>query len=304
MLLERLQKQTGLSTRQIHHLSESASKRYKVYTIPKKDGGRRTIEQPSREVKTLQRWVVQRLIRSLDIHQSATAYRKGSGILSNAMRHVATRFTLRIDFKDFFPSFSSENVRKFLDFQNVERNLDLTLEDISFVTNIVSRNGRLTIGAPSSPILTNAMMYSFDEKLSYFCQLNGLVYTRYADDLFISAYRSGELNGVFGIVCRFAEEFPFGSLEINNKKTAYLSRKYHRSITGLVITPSGEISIGRERKREIRALIYRFTNNELNEEQIAYLQGILAFVSDVEIRLISSLERKYGSRVLQRIRSA
>jgi hypothetical protein len=51
MLLERLQKQTGLSWTQIERYAATASMRYKVYRIPKRSTGFRTIEQPSKEIR-------------------------------------------------------------------------------------------------------------------------------------------------------------------------------------------------------------------------------------------------------------
>jgi len=103
MLVEALQTQSGLSRKQLNWFATTASKRYKVYQIPKQNGTFRTIEQPSQEIKAIQRWIILYLIKKLPIHDSATAYKDGSSIRQNAIRHASSQFTLHVDFKDFFP---------------------------------------------------------------------------------------------------------------------------------------------------------------------------------------------------------
>ena len=42
------------------------------------------------------------------------AYRPNLSILSNARMHIHSRFLLRMDLKDFFPSITSEDVMAYL----------------------------------------------------------------------------------------------------------------------------------------------------------------------------------------------
>ncbi|HCN8126267.1 TPA: RNA-directed DNA polymerase, partial [Escherichia coli] len=50
------------------------------------------------------------------------------------------------------------------------------------------KNGALvlSVGAPSSPFISNIVMSSFDEEISSFCKENKISYSRYADDLTFS----------------------------------------------------------------------------------------------------------------------
>lgn len=166
MIIDILQKHSGLSAGQLERYAATASKRYKVYDIPKRTGGTRVIEQPSREIKAIQRWLNRTFITRFPVHKNATAYSKGASIRDNASRHLRSNFTLRADFKSFFPSFKGHHVAMFLLERAREHGVQLTGEDISFVRRIVCRNDSLTIGAPSSPLLTNAMMFDFDEAMS------------------------------------------------------------------------------------------------------------------------------------------
>ena len=294
MLIERLQAQSGVSKARLLALSRTASKRYKVYNIPKRGGGVRQISHPSRTLKAIQRWISNALLCDLPVHQAATAYRRGKSIRANALAHAESKYTLRMDFQNFFPSFSSKNIQDFLRERNGKFSLPLSTDDLKFVGSIVTRNAALTIGAPSSPILTNAMMYDFDREIYSLADQEGLVYTRYADDLFISSDDPRVLTPIGNRVLLVSKSYPYARLRINHQKTAYLSRRYRRSITGLVVTPNGGVSIGRDRKREIKALIHQFTMETLPLDKVGRARGLVAFAMDSDPEFYASLCRKYG----------
>jgi len=301
MLIETLQNQSGLTQSQLLWLAKTASSRYKLYQIPKRRGGTRLIEHPSRELKAVQRWINRYLFQRFPIHESATAYKKGACIRKNALAHVDTSFTLRIDFEDFFPSFGSGDISRFLEARNIEMDVGLSDADMRFVCAIATRNGKMTVGSPSSPVITNVMMYEFDTIISSVASNRGLVYTRYADDLFVSAKNPNSFTGIEADISAIASNYKHVPLIINSSKTAYLSRRYRRTVTGLVITPDRQVSIGRNRKREIKSLIYRYCKGEVADEDAHRLQGLVAFAKDVEVKFIDSLRKKYGADVIARI---
>lgn len=304
MLIELLSKTANIPEAKLLSLAQTASRRYKVYTIPKRTGGDRLIEHPSRELKAIQRWIVLALFARFPVHEAATAYRKGLGIRENAERHRRTKFTNRYDFSSFFPSFSQERVRLYVAEQSQILGIQLTERDLDFVGNVVCRHGRLTIGAPSSPAITNAMMFEFDRRMHDACHGRGLVYTRYADDIFVSSFEPGRLEKLESVILESKRNIPHLRLRLNHQKTTYLSKKYSRKITGVVITPEHELSIGRERKREIKALIHQWISGKLEREMFSYLKGLFAFAIDIEPQFEERLVQKYGRTKIQLLRSA
>lgn len=301
MLIEDLQTQSGLSRQQLLYLSNTASKRYKSYTIQKRNGGLRTIHHPSRTLKAIQRWLSLVLISDLPVHSNAIAYRKGLSIRSNAVPHAKTRFTLRMDFKDFFPSFCDHHVREFIEREGSKIGWELNDDDLDFIAKISTRFGLLTIGAPSSPMLTNAMMYGFDHRISDWANAEGLIYTRYADDLFISSQRPNKLTAARDIMLEESAQFKYARLIVNDKKTAYLSRRYRRTITGLVVTPAEQVSIGRGRKREIKSMVHRFMTGSMTIGEVDKLRGLVGYSKGVEPSFYDSLCVKYGKLVLEKV---
>jgi retron-type reverse transcriptase len=301
MLIQQIARTTKLDEQELRHLAASANRRYKVYEIPKRNIGMRKIEHPSREIKALQRWIAKVIVGRFPVHHAATAYQKGSGIRENAERHRTSKYTNRYDFANFFPSFKQKSVEQFIQSESEKLGMILAPDDLQFVGNIVCRNGRLTIGAPSSPTITNTMMFDFDQSLFGFCHSKGLVYTRYADDLFISSNEPGKLEKLEKQILEAKRGIPHLSLRLNRKKTAYLSKKYGRQITGVNITSDHKLSIGRDRKREIKALVHQWINNKLDVSKVHYMRGLLAFARDIEPEFEANLRLKYGDRPINEI---
>ncbi len=66
-----------------HEISKfvlSAPKMYKIYTIPKRTSGKRTIAHPAKKLKEYQRALISLLEQSLPVHDVAFAYKKNTGI--------------------------------------------------------------------------------------------------------------------------------------------------------------------------------------------------------------------------------
>lgn len=301
MLIQRLSKLSRIKEKKLISISETASDRYKVYAIPKRTGGTRVIAHPSQELKAIQRWIVNVILSRFPIHQSATAYRKGSGIKENAEIHRSSKYTTRFDFANYFPSFEQSQIQEFLALELPKIGINFDISDINFLGNIICRTGRLSIGAPSSPAITNAMMFTFDQAMFEFCNGRNLAYSRYADDMFISSNEPNQLDGIENQIQRIKQDITYINLRLNRKKTTYLSKKYARKITGIVITPDHKLSIGRHRKREIKSLIHLWLNERLDIERTYYMRGLLAFARDIEPEFEVRLRLKYTDQAINQI---
>ena len=165
-----------------------------------------------------------------------------------------------MDFRNFFPSIKGHDITALL-LANRARfgNIELTDDDITFIRQIVCRkredgSDALTIGAPTSPHLSNTVMFDFDQ-IRFELQQMGVTYTRYADDLYFSTNRPNVLTGVLEDVRGFLLNGFRPQLTINDPKTAFSSRKRRRLAAGPVLTSDRKISIGRHKKRMIKAQV-------------------------------------------------
>ncbi len=295
-----LYESVGINPLKFQILASRAPETYKHYVIKKRNGGDRWIAQPAKETKHIQRWLVANVFCSLPVHRCAMAYKVGSSITLNAELHSKNSYLAKFDFTNFFNSIKYHNLVDFF-----TANFGDSFDDLDIVSMVrivcVHELGAglcLSVGAPSSPLLSNAILYQFDSLVDEWCRRQMITYTRYADDLTFSTNVKGVCVDIHPFLENTLFDFDTPALRLNEKKTVHSSRKFRRQVTGLILNNEGEVSLGRERKREISALIHRFRQGVLLESEAWRLQGLLGFASDAEPKFVASMSRKYGSEVL------
>lgn len=279
-------------------------RRYKKYYIVKRNGrGERLIAHPARQVKSLQKAVLNYIDNVLKVHESAFAYEPGRGIKSNASVHCKNDYLLKMDFKNFFLSIKPQNLLNNLKQAGVE----LSQSDVFVIENLFfwklrrSSPLRLSIGAPSSPKISNAVMYFFDEKISRKCELLDITYSRYADDLTFSTKVKGALFSIPKLVRESLNEANLNNIKINHEKTVFSSKKFNRHVTGVTITTDGHLSLGRERKRLLRSKIHRFIKGLLSPKEILTLKGELGHAKFIEYVFYQSMIERYSKAIIEEI---
>lgn len=285
---------TEMETRDAALLAPST---YKRFLIPKKTKGMRTIYQPSVATKALQYALMDCFLATLPVHICATAYRPGirSPLLRNAKLHAGYSYTVRVDVTDFFPSIVPEDL---LNVPQVAQ-MGLTDKEVAFLAAALflrpsCDKNCLAIGAPSSPMVSNIVMYAMDEQIDNLSQSLSGVYTRYADDIVFSSSELGVCAEFTAGLATILDSTRSPRLVLNRDKTRFMSRGTRRTVTGLFIGHTGRVSIGRRKKRHIRALVWAHVNGGLGQRDQAYLRGYLAFILDVDPAFFATLETKYG----------
>lgn len=295
---------TGLSATDVRRVIWSAPKRYKTFNISKRSGGEREIAQPSRELKLIQRFVQEKYLSHLPVHSSATAYASGRNIFDNASYHKDSEVILKLDFENFFPSIKKKDWEVYAHVNCPEL---LIKENDGILANILfwgqgSYVPRcLSIGAPTSPLISNLLMFDFDVRVSKSAVQRGLVYTRYADDITISGNNSDGLLSFEKEIRKLIRQLKSPKLKFNDEKRGIYDRGNKQLVTGLIITPDHKISIGRTRKREISTLIHRYGLGKLDWSEKGYLKGMLGFSIANESIFVTRMRSKYGDEVINEI---
>lgn len=304
-IVEALAVETGMDVGLVERIMRSAPVRYKTYRIPKRTKGFREISQPAIEVKSLQRSLIEILLRDLPMHEAATAYRMGMSIKDNALRHAGDGPILKMDFKNFFPSIKPRDWSVYCKQTGVLIDpVDIHLTSLLlFQRPKGSSVLRLAIGAPSSPFLSNALMFEFDQAIAEAVAKDHVIYTRYADDLTFSAPRTGHLVNVEKIVRSTLRGLEYPTLTINDDKTTRVTRKYGRKVTGLTLTNDGKVSIGHKRKRLIHAAVHRASLGKLSNASLGELKGLLGFANSAEPQFMGTLKERYGAELIHFIQT-
>ncbi len=285
---------------------EGASVKYKVFRIPKRTHGFRIIAQPSKEIKVYQRAFLK--CYPLPVHPAAKGYVKGSNIKANSLPHKDNKYLLKLDLQNFFLRLTPDIFWRLCDKYPSELSYTTSLErdlinQLLFWSPSRRPNKKLvlSIGAPSSPSISNFCMLSFDENVDRYCQTHSITYSRYADDLSFSSNDGNQLMLLIPFIQNVLNTEFFGKQSLNPQKMAFLSKAQNRHITGLTLTPNGSISIGRRKKRLVKHFIHQFTLSKLTNDDTLKLRGWLAFIKDVEPEFLLSLSSKYSYQTIFKI---
>lgn len=299
-LINTLIKSLLIDKEELEKFSASAPYRYKVYAIPKRNSNeKRIIAHPAKELKLIQRELVKILSEILPIHDSVYSYRIGRGIKENAQKHLYSKYLLKIDFKSFFPSITPD-----IFFLQLEKNnINLSLHEKLIIEKLLfwkpdrkSSSLELSIGAPSSPLISNFIMYEFDKKVFEFCKKINVSYTRYADDITFSTNCKGVLFSIPDEIDAILLTEYLGKITLNKKKTIFSSKANNRHVTGVRLSNNDKLSIGREKKRVISSKVHKFLLGHFDDDMKQKLQGELSFCFYLEPSFKDMLVRKYGNK--------
>lgn len=263
---------------------------YTTFTIPKKNGGERTIHAPVEPLKGIQSqlakllWVWQKSAWTDEnvVPRLSHAFEKGKGIITNASVHRHKRYVLNLDLESFFDAFHFGRVMGFFE---KNRYFRFSREVAVAVAQLTCYQGRLPQGAPSSPIITNLICQILDQRLLHLARAYKLDYTRYADDLSFSTNdrsfperKDKFLKTVTAVIER--EGF-----SVNAGKTRLQFYCSRQMVTGLVV--NRKISIPREFVRQTRAMAHRLYLQggfEVNgvPGTLGQLEGRFSFIDQIE----------------------
>jgi len=279
----------GINKGYLSILSKNHDRCYQSYYLGKKSGVRRIIDAPNSELKAIQRWILRNVLEHQSVNRCVHGFRVKHGIKTNARRHLGKRFIMCLDIKDFFPSIKRVHVFSiFHDIFNDENTADV-------LSNLCTYKERLPQGGVTSPALSNIVLNKADGKILEICSKRRVNYTRYADDL---AFSANEFNLLKKLKPEIEKVLSNDGFELNEKKTRFLTGKSRMLVTGLVLN-SGKLTVGRSRKREVRAALFNYIVKKDKKVNVNKLVGTLAFIRDIEPDFYEKF-LEYRSRLRER----
>ena len=117
------------------------------------------------------------------------------------------------------------------------------------LTMLCYHKDALPQGAPSSPAITNIILYEFDELVGQWCRDQGIAYTRYCDDMTFS----GNFDPSEVIQFVRLELKKLGFL-LNEQKTRIQRPGQQQIVTGIVVNE--KLSIPADYRRKLRQELY------------------------------------------------
>ncbi|MFL1906781.1 retron St85 family RNA-directed DNA polymerase [Plesiomonas shigelloides] len=250
-------------------------KYYHKIEVKKKPTGIRNIESPTKELKSIQKWVLKNVLDKLHPSIYAKGFVKRRSIKDNAIPHEGHQYVLNIDLKDFFTTINALQVYTL--FKSIGYN-----KNISFLlASICTKSGYLPQGAPTSPAISNLVCLRLDRRISSYCDKKALAYTRYADDISISGNKVSIIKKASYLIKEIIIDEGF---VLNDKKEKLLGPRLRREVTGLTITP--RITIGKKQYSIYRKRLHDLSKMSDNLDKGFYpqaiSQGIISFVKSID----------------------
>ena len=254
----------AFSPQELTSMMEESHLHYRLFTLPKKAGGSRKIHAPKPALKMVQ-WALAPFFRTLFTPAACSfGFERGRGIVENARVHVGQDWVLNADIRDFFPSISTARLQGlFLSDWGPRMSVYMA----QCFARLVTHQGRLPQGAPSSPVLTNLVAADLDIRLQGLALHFGCRYSRYVDDITFSSSGQNALHEVMPRLFRIVASEGF---ELNPEKTRLQSASMRQGVTGLVLTSAKSdvapcVSVPREFRRHTRSMLYAWRANGLIE---------------------------------------
>ncbi len=270
---EEFAKEIGFNQQVLDNYITYADAHYNTFFIAKRrKTKKRKIDCPSKELKAIQRWILDKYLNDIPVSKRANGFIRNRGIKRNAKLHLKKPFLLIVDIKDFFPSISQKKLYTCLHKHFKDREFSFKL------SKVCTYKRYLPQGAPTSPMLSNIVFKDVDDNITKFCNSKLVLYSRYADDLVFSCDTKSSLVETYIYVRKILTENDF---RINESKTKFLSGKGRIVITGININ-EGKLTVRKEIKRNLRSSIHSLLIKKDKTINVNRILGYLSFIKDIE----------------------
>lgn len=300
---------------------------YRTFRISKRSGGYRNICVPCPDLMKVHKWIDQFILSKLNASPYSYAFNKGQSIVDCAKQHLGCRWIIKIDVRHFFESLSEiQAYHVFLDcgydkliaFEMARLCTKVTRLDSKKYDNEnwLSKNsspidyyddpriGYLPQGVPTSPKLSNKIVYELDYEIEEKAKKYDLAFTRYADDITLSTTSEGfNREKAVDVIQDVYSLFPKYGLRPNPQKAQIIPPGARKLVLGLLVD-SDRVRLPKSFRRKIECHLYycskdpeghakrRDFNSVIGLKN--YIKGLMAYVEQVEPEYKKELFDEYG----------
>lgn len=246
---------------------------YRRFDIKKKNGGKRTIYSPNKQIKDIQRNIANILLEIYKQKPSVHGFSKNRSIVSNAKQHLGKKHIFNIDIKDFFPSIHFGRVKNLF----MKAPFSLPHAPSTVLAHICCFENSLPQGAPTSPIITNMICSKMDTALQNIAKKHNCTYSRYADDISFSFTchhnrlpREILISKSSGIEPgrKLAKIINENGFQINESKVRLCTGSNRFEVTGLIVNEFPNVR--RHYVQQIKSMLYAWEKHGYENAQDEY----------------------------------
>jgi hypothetical protein len=241
----------------------------------------RHIRPPRADLMEIQRRIVQNVLLPLGFTDSAHGSIRGRSARTNAEQHLGKPCVVKIDVASFF-----DNVKHRRVYRMFREDYGFGRDVASLMARLVTLDGSLPQGAPTSPSIANLFVREVDDEL---CRRKSDAdkYTRYVDDLTVSG---PDPRPLIGVAARLLAQ---RGLPLKKSKLVVAGRDRRQEVTGCVVNRSGGPTIPRQYRDGVRAAIHQLQHEPTKEveKRARSIRGRIAHIAQFQPGAAARLRR-------------
>jgi len=235
------------------------------------------------------------------------SYRKGKNPFTAVQKHANSKYFFQTDIQKFFYSITAKDVENV-----INKNLgnapisDINTYKSQLLNFAMADRQTLPVGFPTSPSISNSCLYDFDNDLEAYCLKHKIIYTRYSDDVILSS-KSTNLTNIESIISNKLKHFYDGRFKLNPNKTKHTNKGRKIKLLGIVILPSGKVSVDIKVKKQLEILLHFYINDKekfsdylINKYKgsLLTISGQINHINTIDKSYINKLRKKYGNFII------
>ena len=256
-----------------------------------KVGKSRNIDNPSKELKRVQKKILNRLLRPVKLPYFIFGAVSKRSVKEHAAEHLGQKCVVKMDVKGYYPSVTSKHV-----YSVWYRILGFSPAISKLLTELTTYEWHLPQGAPTSPALANLFLASIYGPVLEACSEMSVVPTSWVDDLIFSGERA---RSVMELV---RQTLAANGFKMSAKKSIILTGRDPKVITGVRLG-AGRVRAPKDKLRDIRAAIHKLQIGCINRcDRKQYLNKLEGRLNHIE--QICPQDALLLKRQLQRVLSS
>ncbi|WP_455020135.1 reverse transcriptase family protein [Kingella denitrificans] len=253
----------GITLKELLYLRQYSDSFYFLHERKEKpDGTFRDTYNVRDRLKIIHERIAKKFFKILDYPEYLQGGIQKRSSITNAKKHIRMNILIKEDISNFFPSISKKIVHQvwtgFFHFPH---------DVADCLAELVTYQGFLVQGSKVSGFLCNLIWWQREADLVAEFQKQGLVYTRFVDDVTISARRNLSKAEMQKIIGKIYSLFHSVDAKPNRKKHKVMHKGHQQTVNNMNVSVD-KPTLPKEKRKEIRSIVFKceqaFQNKEIH----------------------------------------
>jgi RNA-directed DNA polymerase len=268
--LNGLARQIGIPLERLRALAVNAEGHYRPFESKRPGKKARLIDNPSEELKRVQRHIRQNILASHPLDASVRACVKGGSPLKHATAVANQMNVAETDLKNCYPKITNKMVFRCL------LQLGYGPRPASLLTRLMTRGGHVPQGAPTSDLVANQVLTPLDEVANKIARERGLTYGRCMDGFVVAGRDTREALELI------IKAILASGLAVRRSKTRNAGARRAQEVAGYTVNGKPGPKVRKAKRQAIRTAVQQLVLAHRRGEDITLrlpvIRGFLAYL--------------------------